>query len=137
MRYVVLDTDVASAAIKGNLSGPVADQLTGASWCVTFVTVGELWHWAEIRSWGPVAKDRLQAWLAGVVVIDSDEQISRRWGQLLAHARRRGRPRPVNDSWIAACCLSHGLPLATWNVKDYLDYRDHDGLALVQSNSPS
>ena len=42
MRYVVLDTDVASRAIKGQLGDPMAARLTGAAWCVTFVTVGEL-----------------------------------------------------------------------------------------------
>lgn len=26
------------------------------------------------------------------------------------------RPRPVNDTWIAACCLVDGLPLATLSV---------------------
>jgi predicted nucleic acid-binding protein len=44
MRYVVLDTDVASRAIKGQLGDPMAARLTGAAWCVTFVTVGELWQ---------------------------------------------------------------------------------------------
>ena len=50
MRYVVLDTDVASRAIKDQLGDPMAARLTGAAWCVTFVTVGELWQWATIRS---------------------------------------------------------------------------------------
>jgi len=43
MRYVVLDTDVASRIIKYQLDGSLAARLTGATWCVTFVTVGELW----------------------------------------------------------------------------------------------
>jgi predicted nucleic acid-binding protein len=54
-----------------------------------------------------------------------------RWGQLIAAGERRGRPRPVNDTWVAACCLTAELPLATLNVKDYLDYTQHDGLRLV------
>ena len=28
-----------------------------------------------------------------------------------AGATQRGRPRPVNDTWVAACCLAYGLPL--------------------------
>jgi hypothetical protein len=24
--------------------------------------------------------------------------------------------------WIAACCLTHGIPLATLNLKDYEDF---------------
>ena len=42
MRYVVLDTDVASRAIKGALGDPLAARVTGMAWCVTFVTVGAL-----------------------------------------------------------------------------------------------
>jgi predicted nucleic acid-binding protein len=49
-----------------------------------------------------------------------------------AHALLRARPRPVDDSWVAACCLTRGLPLATLNVKDYTDYSEHEGLELVQ-----
>lgn len=32
-------------------------------------------------------------------------------GELQAYAQLRGRPRRVNDSWIAACCLVRDLPL--------------------------
>ena len=52
MRYVVLDTDVASRAIKDQLGDPMAARLTGTAWCVTFVTVGELWQWATTRKLG-------------------------------------------------------------------------------------
>ncbi|HEX5494258.1 MAG TPA: hypothetical protein VFX70_06775 [Mycobacteriales bacterium] len=52
-------------------------------------------------------------------------------GRIAAVAVRRGRPRQVSDSWIAACCLADGLPLATFNVKDYLDFADHEGLVLL------
>ena len=50
MRYVVLDTDAASRAIKGKLGDPLAARLTGMAWCVTFVTVGELSQLATTRS---------------------------------------------------------------------------------------
>jgi len=42
-------------------------------------------------------------------------------------AERRGRPRPVNDTGIAASCLVRNLPLATLNIKDFGDFADHDG----------
>lgn len=34
MRYIVLDTDVASRSIKRRLDGPLATKLTGAAWCL-------------------------------------------------------------------------------------------------------
>ena len=133
MRYVVLDTDVASRAMKGTLGDPLAARLTGMAWCVTFVTVGELWQWATTRSWGPHTRADLEQWLGRVVVLESDDATARIWGRISAEARRRGRPRPANDSWIAACCLAHQFPLATFNVKDFEDFAEHDSLQLVST----
>lgn len=46
-------------------------------------------------------------------------------------AERRGRPRPQNDTWVAGCCVRHGLPLLTLNTKDFDDFALHDGLVLL------
>jgi predicted nucleic acid-binding protein len=53
---------------------------------------------------------------------------AREYGNALSS---RGRPRQANDTWIAACCLVYGLPLATHNVKDFADYAEHEGLELI------
>ncbi|MFZ0160432.1 MAG: hypothetical protein WAL50_15505 [Kineosporiaceae bacterium] len=60
-----------------------------------------------------------------------DTQVAATWGQLQAYAQLRGRPRPQNDTWIAACCLARDLPLASFNVKDFNDFADHEGLSLI------
>ena len=59
------------------------------------------------------------------------DDIARTWGDISAHAVRRGRPRPQNDNWIAACCLAYDLPLATLNIKDFTDFAEHEGLTLL------
>ncbi|MGH9185245.1 MAG: type II toxin-antitoxin system VapC family toxin [Acidimicrobiales bacterium] len=59
------------------------------------------------------------------------DEVARRWGQLAASAQRRGRPRPVNDTWIAACCLADDVPLLTLNRGDFEDFARHDGLRLL------
>lgn len=43
----------------------------------------------------------------------------------------REHPRPQNDTWVAACCLVYGLPLATLNVKDFKDFAEHEGLTII------
>ena len=131
MRYVVLDTDVASRVIKRQLGYPLAARLTGVTLCVTFVTVGELWQWATTRSWGPRTREELEQWLGRMVVLNPDDATSRAWGRISAAARRRGRTRPANDSWIAASCLVHRFPLATFNIKDFKDFAEHEGLTLI------
>lgn len=52
MADVVLDTDIASAFQKGRAPDWAIRHVIGARVWLTFVTVGELWKWAEIRSWG-------------------------------------------------------------------------------------
>ncbi|MGH3437879.1 MAG: type II toxin-antitoxin system VapC family toxin [Sciscionella sp.] len=137
MALIVLDTDVASLSYKGQLSESMARALLGHTLCVTFVTVGEMARWADSRQWGPRKRTELVAWLGNRVVLPYDANVAWRWGQLIAAAERRGRPRPINDTWIAACCLAAELPLATLNIKDYLDYTQHEGLRLVPGSASS
>jgi predicted nucleic acid-binding protein len=70
-----------------------------------------LTQWAELRQWGRCNRD---AWRIGS-----------------AAATQRGRARPANDTWIAACALTYGLPLATLNVKDFKDFAEREGLNLI------
>jgi predicted nucleic acid-binding protein len=46
-------------------------------------------------------------------------------------AQRRGRPRPLHDTWIAACCIEAGLPLLTLNHRDFADFAERHGLVLL------
>jgi predicted nucleic acid-binding protein len=133
MDRVVLDTDVSSLSLKNRLPSAVLTRLIGKQPCITFVTLGELAQWAELRQWGRRNRDALENWLDGVIILPCSEDVPRTWGRISAAAIQRGRARPTNDTWIAACALSHGLPLATLNAKDFKDFADHDGLRLIVS----
>jgi len=127
----VLDTDVASLLHRRKLMGPLVTRLIGREPLITFVTLGELTKWAEIRHWGSHRREELAGWLAGIPVLPGDEAVAAVWGRLSAAAVQRGRPRPVNDMWVAACCLTHEAPLATLNLKDYEDFKQHHGLRIL------
>lgn len=131
MARVVLDTDVASLSYKGRLPAWLAARLVGQEVCVTFVTIGELARWAEKRHWGTRARTELVDWLGRRVVLPYDERVAWKWGQLSVLAEQRGRARPINDTWIAACCLVADLPLATLNLKDFKDFTEYDGLRVT------
>ena len=132
MSLVVLDTDAASALVRRRDTARVINLLAGHIAAVTFVTVGEMTKWTLVRHWGPDRRDSLQRFLNSLVILPYDSQVAARWGQIQATAQLRGRPRPVNDSWVAACCLARDLPLITFNTKDYQDFADHDGLTLLR-----
>jgi predicted nucleic acid-binding protein len=76
-------------------------------------------------------REELANWLSHVPVLPGDEAVAAIWGRLSAAAVRRGGPRPVNDMWIAACCLAYEVPLATLNLKDYEDFKEHHGLRIL------
>jgi predicted nucleic acid-binding protein len=108
---IVLDTDVASAVLRRRTPEPLSGLLAGQILAVTFVTVGELTKWTLVRRWGPRSLDSMRTFLASLVVLPYDSRVATRWGELQAYAQLRGRPRPTNDSWTAACCLVRDLPL--------------------------
>lgn len=130
MSYIVLDTDVASGLLRGRLPASLEELLVDRTPTISFVTFGELTKWTLVRHWGPRRRSTLDHFLAGVPVLPYSQRVARRWGELQAASQLRGRPRPHNDTWIAACCLVLGLPLATLNLKDFQDFADHDGLEL-------
>jgi toxin FitB len=73
----------------------------------------------------------LDRWLTGKHVLGSNSDVARTWDASL-----RGRLRPANDSWIAACRLAYGAPLATRNVKDYEDFVEHESYTGTVTAGP-
>jgi predicted nucleic acid-binding protein len=73
----------------------------------------------------------LDSWLATRPTLPYIDDVARLWGEISANATRRGRPRPQNATWIAACCLAYELPLVTLNVKDFKDFAKREGLTLL------
>jgi hypothetical protein len=57
-----------------------------------------------------------------------DDRVAETWSQLTATLRAAGRRLPVNDSWIAATALTHGLPVLTQDA----DYDGIPGLEVVK-----
>lgn len=132
MSLVILDTDVASALLRRRAPDGLARQLVGHTPAISFVTVGELTKWTLVRHWGPRSLTTMRTFLASLVVLPYDQRVAVRWGEIQAYAQLRGRPRPANDSWIAACCLVREAQLATFNIKDFADFVEHEGLQLIR-----
>ncbi len=131
MSLLVLDTDIASLSHKRRLTPATRARLAMSVVCVTFVTVGELIRWEELYDWGPRRRAELASWLDGAVTLPYDRDTSYVWGRLSAAARKRGRAIADNDTWIAACCIARGLPLATRNVKHFAHFAEYHGLVLA------
>ncbi|WP_285597370.1 PIN domain-containing protein [Kineosporia sp. NBRC 101731] len=126
-----MDTDVASRLHKNSLPPQLAARIAGRRALLTFVTLGELTKWVEVRHWGNTRRQNFSDWVSGFAVLEGDESVATTWGRIAAQAQLRGQTGPQNDSWIAAACLTHDLPLATLKVKDFQRFVDHNGLRLI------
>lgn len=86
---------------------------------LAFAVVGEVKVLAIRAQWGEDRRKALDAAIAACVVIPTDARIVDKWAEM--HARFLGRLKDggINDLWIAACCLIHGLPLVTNNLSDF------------------
>ena len=131
MARIVLDTDVVSLYRAGRLPAGFASQVVTNDISIAFATAGELWKGALAKRWGRARRGGLDLWLAETRVLPAGLAVAEIWGKITASAQRRGRPRPLNDTWIAACCIETGLPLLTLNHRDFADFAEHDGLVLL------
>ena len=133
MARIVLDTDVVSLYRAGRLPAGLARQMATNDVSITFATAGELWKGALAKRWGGARRGGLDLSLARRRIIPADVVTAKVWGEMTAAGQRRGRPRPLNDGWIAACCIERGLPLLTLNRRDFADFAEHDGLVLLDA----
>jgi predicted nucleic acid-binding protein len=129
--FIVLDTDVVSHYRAGRLAAEHLRIVTANPHCIAFATAGELWKGALIARWGSVRRRGLDLWLDGEPILSADLHVATTWATIAAGAQRRGRPRPLNDSWIAACCIESRLPLLTLNRRDFDEFAERDGLVLI------
>jgi predicted nucleic acid-binding protein len=83
-----------------------ADQMT-----IPVIVLGEYRYGiAQSRN-----RDRYESWLAGLLqdcfVLDINEPTTHHYAEITLELKRKGKPIPTNDLWIAALCRQHSLPL--------------------------
>jgi len=120
MDAVLLDTDVFSFLMKpkDTRGGAYRPHVKGKTVAVSFVTVGELYFWAEKRKWSAKNRQNLEERLKAVVIVPYDAELCRTFGRVKA-SLPKGVVTPTNDLWIASCAIRHAIPLVTNNRKDF------------------
>jgi len=111
---LALDTNVAIAWLRGG--SEIAARLHSfTTFYLPSIVLGEL-------LFGAINSDRAVDNIAPVerlaercTVLPAGAQAARLYAELRLAQKQRGRPIPENDLWIAALCVEHDLPLATWD----------------------
>lgn len=109
---MILDTNALSAAADREPSA-LAIVSEAERIAVPVIVLGEYRlgiaqsrHRASYESW-------LQEWISSVAVLDIDEETSQSYAALGLELKRKGKPIPTNDLWIAALCRQHALPIVS------------------------
>jgi predicted nucleic acid-binding protein len=89
---------------------PLPDQLA-----VSIITIGEL-RAGVLGATDLAVRDRRLITLSTASTLDPlpiEGEVAEAWARLRIALRDAGRRMPVNDSWIAATAIAHGIPVVT------------------------
>ena len=121
------DTSVFIASESGRplRTGDLPDEIG-----LSVITVGEL-RAGVLAAEDVVTRDRrLRTLMAAMKlnVLPIDDRVAEAWAQLRVTLRDSKQRMPVNDSWIAATAIAHGLPVVTQDA----DYINVSGLTVIR-----
>lgn len=100
-------------------------------WGVSAITLGEL-RLGVLQALDPeAASRRLSTYQLAqrFEPLAVDEAVSEVWALLISRLRAAGRRVPINDSWIAATAIAHGVPIVTQD-SDYDAIPDLDVIRI-------
>jgi tRNA(fMet)-specific endonuclease VapC len=109
---VALDSNILWAYLGGDATLRARVEGAGQIW-LPLPVLAEA-RFAVLNSGRPIAtQTRLDEFLQVCRVRPMGEETALRYAEQRPALRRKGRPIPINDLWIAAVCLEHGLPLVS------------------------
>ena len=131
MGKVALDTSVLIALDRGQALGSVAIK-TDDRWIISVVVLAELLVAAKSPARTESARRRTEAFLELIKskceILTIDEETAAVFAELRAFAISKGKPRGVNDLWIAASAIRVGAEL--WSVDQSARFDELPGLRL-------
>lgn len=120
MSDLLLDTNIVSFILKQDTRAKLyVPTLQGKLSAVSFMTVAELYQWANIRKWGKSKRNSLEKNLNNYTLLPFTVRLCQRWADVRGYAYDIGRAIDSDDAWIAATALHYQLSLVTHNPKDF------------------
>jgi len=110
-RYL-LDSNTVIGLLKGDLEDR-RQALAGDRAFVNVVVLGELYYGAERSNRTEENLATFDRFAAQTTILDCDRETARHYGEIKDQLRKRGRPIPENDIWIAASARQYDLTVVT------------------------
>ncbi len=108
----ILDTNIITALLKGE-SG-IADKIDKAKKIyLPIIVLGELYYGALFSSRVKQNTNDIKKLVARYEVLFIDEDTTVLYGSIKTTLRKKGRPIPENDIWIAAIAKRHNIAVVT------------------------
>ena len=108
----LLDTNIVIALFQGDIS--VQEKLAKAEQVfVSSTVIGELYYGAYRSGRVTTNLTRIEEFVANNTVLVCDLVTSQFYGQIKNSLKRKGRPIPENDIWIAAIAQQYKLTLVS------------------------
>ena len=127
MTRALADTSLLIAYETGR---PLSDLPLPNELAVSIITIGEL-RAGVLAATDLSVRDHRLITLSTASALDPipiDGAVAEAWALLRIALRDAGRRMPVNDSWIAATAIAHGIPVVTQDD----DYDDVPGLEVIR-----
>ncbi|MGH9916880.1 MAG: type II toxin-antitoxin system VapC family toxin [Pyrinomonadaceae bacterium] len=127
-RQVLIDTN-AYAAFKRNVPDAVEIIKHVPFLCINSIVLGELFGGFAAGTHEADNKQELKRFLDSdrVRMLFIDDKTAEYYAIVYWNLRRKGRPIPTNDMWIAATALQHGLLLFSYDGH----FKAVDGVVVV------
>lgn len=108
----LLDTNIISAWLKGESA--IANKIDNAKEVhIPVIVVGELYYGASFSTQSQKNITDIQSITHHYSVLPVDEFTTIVYGTIKAALRKKGKPIPENDIWIAAIARQHNLTIVT------------------------
>ncbi len=126
---VLLDTNAYTALFRGH-KGVAARVRRAEQVLISVIVAGELLFGFRNGSRYEANRTELEDFIASpyVALLPVTLVTSDRFGRIAASLRRKGRPLPTNDIWIAAHAMESGAELISFDRH----FDEVDGIAWVQ-----
>ena len=107
---MILDTNALSAVADGEASAmEIVERAERLA--VPVIVLGEYRLGIAQSRHRTIYQNWLREWISAVDVLDIDEQTTLSYAAIGLELKKKGKPIPANDLWIAAACRQHSLPL--------------------------
>ena len=108
----LLDTNIIIALLEGE-DAVLSNLDLATEVFVPAVALGELFFGAAKSGRPSENTARVERFAAGRAIVSADFEVAREYGRLKQYLKKKGRPLPENDIWIAAAAKCHGMVLVT------------------------